>query len=53
MNCMICDLYAVIDSHGDISSDFVAELVTVLPPRGHAFHKLGIAEQHYVSRLGA
>lgn len=36
--CMICNLYTVIDRHGDASSDLVAELVSALPPRGHAFH---------------
>jgi hypothetical protein len=49
---MICDLYGVIDCHGDTSSDFVADLVTVLPPRGHMFHKLGVWEQTYRSRPG-
>lgn len=58
-DCMICDLYKVIDkqlSFSDpekIAGDFAADLVTVLPPRGHAFHKLGILEQHYRSREGA
>lgn len=49
-NCMICDLYAVIDEYGDPGSDFVADLVTVLPPRGHAFHNLAIQQQHYRTR---
>jgi hypothetical protein len=55
-DCMICDLYAVIDRHltdsgTDAIADYTADLVTVLPPRGHAFHKLAIWEQRYVSRL--
>jgi hypothetical protein len=50
-DCMICDLYAVIDRSGDTSSDLVADLVTVLPPRGHAFHKLAVLEMTYHSRL--
>jgi hypothetical protein len=50
VHCMICDLYAVIDRHGDTSSDFVADLVTVLPPRGHGLHNLAIWEETYVSR---
>lgn len=48
-DCMICDLYAVIDHYGDSSSDFVGNLVTVLPPRAHVFHKLGIIQEHYRS----
>jgi hypothetical protein len=51
-DCMICDLYEVIDRHGDPSSDFVADLVSVMPPRSHAFHKLGILERYYRSRAG-
>jgi hypothetical protein len=43
-------LYAVIDRHGDTGSDFVADLVSVLPPRGHAFHKeLGVCAWLYRS----
>jgi hypothetical protein len=54
-DCMICDLYKVIDRHltpsgVDPIADYTADLVSVLPPRGHAFHKLGILEQHYRSR---
>jgi hypothetical protein len=48
---MICDLYSVIDRQGDTGSDFVADLVTVLPPRGHGFHNLVLVEANYVSRL--
>lgn len=61
MDCMICDLYAIFDRHladntggSDATAavaDLAADLVTVLPPRGHAFHKLGILEQHYTSRV--
>ena len=48
--CLSCDLYAVIDRHGDTGSDFVADLVSVLPPRGHAFHKeLGVCAWLYRS----
>jgi hypothetical protein len=53
--CMICDLYKVIDKHlvgssgVDAVVDLVADTVSVLPPRGHAFHKLAILEQHYHS----
>ncbi len=47
--CMVCDLYAVIDEHGDTSSDFVADLVSVLPPRGHAFHNLVTQQRFYRS----
>ena len=39
-DCLICDLYTAIDTHGDPSTDFVAALVTTLPPRGHAFHRI-------------
>lgn len=46
-DCMICDLYSVIDKHGEPSSDFVVDLVSVLPPRGHAFHKLDTLERTY------
>jgi len=49
-NCMICDLYAVIDTHGDHSSDFVGALVTVLPPRGHVLHNLAVWQMNYVTR---
>jgi hypothetical protein len=56
MNCMICDLYAVIDkqlSFSDpehIAAEFAADIVTVLPPRGHGFHDLAILQQHYRTR---
>jgi hypothetical protein len=50
MDCLICDLYAVIDKH-DYAQDFVADLVTVLPPRGHGLHNLAVLEQFYRSRL--
>jgi hypothetical protein len=46
-DCMVCDLYKVIDDRGDLGSGFVAGLVTVLPPRGHAFHNLAILGQTY------
>lgn len=52
-NCMICDLYAVIDQHGDDGSDFVADLVSTLPPRGHGFHNLMILAGTYRSRRTA
>lgn len=48
-NCMICDLYGAIDKHGDVSSDFVAALVTILPPRAHRFHDLAVWERVYGS----
>jgi len=48
---MICDLYAVIDHHGDTSSNFVADLLFVLPPRGHALHNLAVWQECYISRL--
>jgi hypothetical protein len=51
---MICDLYRVIDQHlknesesWPFKSDFAADLVTVLPPRGHGFHNLSILEGTY------
>lgn len=53
---MVCDLYAVIDrnlsfgGHFDeraVASDFAADLVSVLPPRGHAFHDLTILQRTY------
>jgi hypothetical protein len=54
-DCMICDLYAVFDKHladdRDEVADVVADLVTVLPPRGHGFHHLAILEQHYRTRI--
>ncbi len=48
-DCMICDLYAVIDHHEDPrqTSDYGADLVSVLPPRAHALHDLAILQQHY------
>jgi len=49
-NCMICDLYGVIDKYGDRSSEFVGGLVTVLPPRAHVMHNLAIWQLNYVSR---
>ncbi|MGV0805829.1 hypothetical protein [Mycolicibacterium setense] len=48
-DCMICDLYKAIDRHGDTGSDFVADLVSVLPPRGHGMHNLAIWHEHYHS----
>lgn len=50
-DCMICDLYGVIDEHGDTGSDFVAGLVSVLPPRGHAFHGMEILGRTYRTPL--
>lgn len=48
-DCMICDLYAVIDRHEDPheTSTYGADLVSVLPPRSHVFHKLDRIAQHY------
>jgi hypothetical protein len=54
-DCMICDAYAVIDKHladnsgVDAVADLVADLVSVLPPRGHGMHQLGHWEQTYRS----
>jgi hypothetical protein len=53
VDCMICDLYAAIDRREkgwDAVDDLVAELVTILPPRGHALHNLAIWQQNYRSR---
>lgn len=58
MNCMICDLYKVIDkqlSFSDpdrIAADIAADLVTVLPPRGHALHNLQILQRYYRTPAG-
>lgn len=60
-DCMICDLYAAIDaeldpdnmygSHGlDRVAGLVADLVHILPPRGHAFHNLAIWQRTYTTR---
>jgi hypothetical protein len=50
---MICDLYKVLDQHlepDESTPDLVSDLVTVLPPRGHGFHKLDRWELTYRSR---
>lgn len=56
-DCMICDLYAVIDRNlameklhgGTLVVNMVSELVSVLPPRGHGMHKLSLWEAYYTS----
>jgi hypothetical protein len=52
-DCMICDLYRAIDKHYTTGTgpvgDLVADIVTILPPRGHAFHDLATWQQVYGS----
>jgi hypothetical protein len=52
-NCMICDLYRVIDKHYSTGTgpvgNLVADFVTVLPPRAHMFHDLATWERVYGS----
>lgn len=57
LDCMICDVYKVVDRHladrsGGIEDveEAIADVVSVLPPRGHVFHKLGIWERTYRSK---
>lgn len=54
-NCMICDLYKIIDQNltdypdSEEVRDVIAELVTVLPPRGHGMHDLARWQEAYTT----
>jgi hypothetical protein len=53
IHCAICDIYEAFDRHlnggVDPVADLVADLVSILPPRGHAFHDLAVWQTMYRS----
>lgn len=56
LHCAICDIYEVFDrwlADGDgyhhEAADLIAELVDILPPRGHQLHDLAVWQTMYRS----